>query len=64
MEIVKRSKKGQAEKISTLNIRVSYDFDKKWKKFAKENNINTSQTIRLYLEKIMGKGVYNGNSIY
>ena len=55
MQIVKKSKK-EPLKISTLNIRVDYDFDKKWKKFAKENGINTSHTIRLFLEKIMKKG--------
>ncbi|MDQ1341179.1 MAG: hypothetical protein QG567_2337 [Campylobacterota bacterium] len=56
MQIIKKSKK-EPLKISTLAIRVDYDFDKKWKEFAKENKINTSLTIRAYLEKIMKKGV-------
>jgi len=56
MKIIKKQKK-EPQKISTLNIRVDYEFDKQWKQFAKENKINTSLTIRAYLEKIMKKGV-------
>lgn len=56
MQIIKKSKK-EPLKISTLTIRVDYDFDKKWKKFAKENGINTSQTIRAFLEQIIKKAV-------
>lgn len=56
MKIVKKIKKEKL-KISTLNIRVEEEFDKKWKQFAKENKINTSLTIRVFLEKIMKKGV-------
>ena len=52
IKVVKKQKK-ENQKISTLNIRVECEFDKKWKQFAKDNKINTSQTIRIYLEEIM-----------
>ena len=48
-------KKKKIIKNECLHIRVTEDFAKTWREFAKLNKVNTSQTIMAFLTKVMNE---------